>query len=1191
MILIAFIKNWIGNIRADNAEYVDLAPTDKADPSGIYSKALTEATSNPNVSNIALTGPYGSGKSSIIKAFLKSYERFPFFKRRVLQISLAAFLPEADLASEEVSKQEIERSILQQMLYGADANKLPLSRFKRIQSPKKWAPLVSLFIIVGLAAFWHVIQNRTEILDGSFFQPLDQTNWFDLASFTIALAFAWQTIHQIYIKSYGVSLKSISLKDIQITPDKAEEESILNRHLDEIIYFFQSTKYDLVIIEDLDRFNNPDVFVTLREINSLINANAGVRRQIRFLYALRDNMFVNTDRTKFFEFIVPVIPIINSSNSIDKVIEQSERLSLDGRLDRQYLREVSRYLNDLRLIQNIFNEYSIYVKNLVTDEENVLDPNKLLAVLIYKNVLPSDFEALHQEKGKLADILNRHETLIVSAEAGYKAKITELEQQISDAEKQVPSDLNELRRIYAMALVGKMPLNYSQIEIGGVRIPIQSLSDHQNFDEVFELESITTWAMQNQRRNINISGFQTEINAKKTYQQRKEEIEHKSVESKNAANKSINELREKVSRVRFAKFNEIIRMDLKGTEALFDAFAENCELIRFLVFEGYLDDTYYQYTSLFHSGRLSPNDNKFLIQIRAFINPEPDFQIDNPKEVIAAMRDDDFHQSYVLNSILVDCILSASVEYYAQQMKLLSFVSSNFKLCASFFSTYYRSGDHISQLLSRLIIKWPGFTEAALSSPDAITHAARFLAHLPEPNLKTLNDTKPAFIEFLSANLTKILSLEIDFDPDRLKNFQLDIEDLESIKPYPAILQLLTNEGKFKVSISNVKFIYHDVLSLPNSCHLETRHYSTLLTCGNDVLLDRIEENFGAYLNDILLKLESNTEEDVPAIIKILNHEELELELLEEFLGNQTVKLPSLEEVPSHLYSSVFRLNKIAASWDNCLTYVVSENFDVGTLTSFLEQDVYQVKLSTVIIDSSDDAKPLRQFIFNSIDMGDNSYRTYIRTLPKTFNQFPENADPKKLLILVEEQRISFSKVSFDHLEENLDLQVLFISNNIDAYFKQKGEFSLDDDFREKLLNLDISDEDKLKIVEDMELSLIVDLPNRASVIGELIHRTESNIIHFPPEVVQAIIMNLKPVQAQVSILNLGQKMFSNEQIELVLQEMPDPFPDIKPGYKQPKIPDSEANRELVEWLEKRKIISSWKESIFGGINIYNRRT
>ncbi|MFT7014130.1 MAG: hypothetical protein ACJAY7_000056 [Pseudohongiellaceae bacterium] len=57
------------------------------------------------------------------------------------------------------------------------------------------------------------------------------------------------------------------------------------------------------------------------------------------------------------------------------VLEQGRRLELDGRLERQFLREVSRYLNDLRLIQNIFNEYAIYVANLETGGENLLDAN------------------------------------------------------------------------------------------------------------------------------------------------------------------------------------------------------------------------------------------------------------------------------------------------------------------------------------------------------------------------------------------------------------------------------------------------------------------------------------------------------------------------------------------------------------------------------------------------------------------------------------------------------------------------------------------------------------------------------------------------------------------------------------------------------------------------------------------------
>ena len=226
------------------SKFVDLAPTEKADKSGIYSEAIRFATNNPKVKNIALTGPYGSGKSSIIQSFLNSYQP------RALHISLAAFVPDGDKNDDsedkkvarqklKVTRQEIERSILQQMLYGADANRLPLSRFKRIQSPGTLSFFKSLYILFGIQSLWYAFHLREDIISGSFFEPLALSNWLNLSSFAIAAIFLWMTLHHFYVASFGLSLKSVSLKNIEISPAAVNQESILNRHLDEIIYFFQ----------------------------------------------------------------------------------------------------------------------------------------------------------------------------------------------------------------------------------------------------------------------------------------------------------------------------------------------------------------------------------------------------------------------------------------------------------------------------------------------------------------------------------------------------------------------------------------------------------------------------------------------------------------------------------------------------------------------------------------------------------------------------------------------------------------------------------------------------------------------------------------------------------------------------------------------------------------------------------------
>jgi len=1173
-----YLAEWINPPLSDlssQSNFVHLAPIDNADETGVYSKALTWATNQIEVSNIALTGPYGSGKSSIIKSFLKTY------RRSFLQISLAAFLPEAADAEVKgkVSRQEIERSILQQMLYGADANRLPFSRFKRIQSPGRGAALFSLCIALGLLACWRLFQERAEILKGTYFQPFDFSNWFNLACFVVGGLFLWLTAHRLYVASFGVALKSISLKDIQITPEAITEESILNRHLDEIIYFFQSTEYDLIIIEDLDRFDKADIFVTLREINSLVNANSGVKRTVRFLYALRDNMFVNTDRTKFFEFIIPVVPIINSSNSIDMVLKQGKRLAIDERLDGQFLREVSRYLNDLRLIQNIFNEYAIYVANLETDGENVLNPNKLLAVLIYKNVFPSDFENLHRGKGILAQILGLHDKFISDGEAALKMEISGLDEQIAVAARMLPADLSELRRIYAMALIEKIPAPVIHLGLNWQNlIEPRSLSSHESFEQVIGAQRLVYRTTQGHQQNLDIAGFQAEVDPRKTYQQRRNEIERKTDEFRSAASQTIRDLRAKLSTLRMTKFNEIIRRDAAGAEDFFQDFGDNADLAKFLVFEGFLDDTYYQYTSLFHSGRLSPNDNKFLIQIRAFVTPEPDFPIDNPKEVIAAMRPDDFGQSYVLNVKIVDCLLGEPAEYPTQTAKLFGLIALDFQKSDAFFTAYYARGVAVSAIVSGLVKAWDGFVSAAMGDTSNLQHMAHIIARLPTRDLAALPGKYPGLSEFVAANLQQILALRIDFEASRLKLLQIETTDLSSIKDHPGIARYLFDEGLYQLSVGNVDFIFRSLLGIQDLKSLHEQHYTTVLKAGDATLITKIETNFGDYLNHILLHLPDNTEESVSGILAIIDRDELETEALKSFLKMQTARISTLEPTPTRLHAALFELEKIEATWENCLAFLSSETYDPEILTTYLNKSDTVASLTRLPLPGGELALPLGKFLIENDSLNDDAYASYVRALPKPFQKFPEDIGWDKLQILIEEKKVTFSSGNLAFLVEDRDIQILFVSKNIDRYLEIESECAPDDDFREKLLESDIRDEQKLQIIRAMDLALLAGAQSRAAKIGPILVRTGAEIGEFGADAAVAVIVHSRPIDVQIQLLNKFQKILDDQQVKNILASLQEPFSDIKPGYGTPRIKNTAANLEFVKWLEARRFISSWSE-------------
>lgn len=150
------------------------------------------------------------------------------------------------------------------------------------------------------------------------------------------------------------------MKDGEI--EIVENTSIFNKHLDEILYFFEQTDYNVVLLEDLDRFETTDIFLKLRELNLLLNESKVVGRKIFFIYAVRDDMFQDAERVKCFDYVTTVIPIINRSNAKDQLIEELEKRGVTE-IKHKDLKELGFFLNDMRLLKNIANEYVQYLQD------------------------------------------------------------------------------------------------------------------------------------------------------------------------------------------------------------------------------------------------------------------------------------------------------------------------------------------------------------------------------------------------------------------------------------------------------------------------------------------------------------------------------------------------------------------------------------------------------------------------------------------------------------------------------------------------------------------------------------------------------------------------------------------------------------------------------------------------------------
>lgn len=302
----------------ENEIYSGLGPSKEADSKGVYSEALKYAIENPEIKNIAVTGIYGAGKSSVIKTFFDKLENK---KYNPIFVSLAAFNVNDEkennfqsdgeklLKKQNEFQHTLEKSILQQLFYQVNERKVPLSRFKRITKHSKlllhFASFVTICIILTLSFLFlpNLIDN---IKDNFNFIGEKIPKWIWHLLTCSALLGIYVIVYKIlFMLKTKINISKFKIKDAEVEiNDKAE--SVFNKYLDEIIYFFQVTNYGVVIIEDLDRYEGDASFIfqKLRELNTLINSSNQVKQSVKFIFAIKDDFFSDhEERTNFLTIL------------------------------------------------------------------------------------------------------------------------------------------------------------------------------------------------------------------------------------------------------------------------------------------------------------------------------------------------------------------------------------------------------------------------------------------------------------------------------------------------------------------------------------------------------------------------------------------------------------------------------------------------------------------------------------------------------------------------------------------------------------------------------------------------------------------------------------------------------------------------------------------------------------------------
>ena len=482
-------------------DFSDLAPLDSIDNTSEYLNALDWALKNRRIRNVALCGPYGAGKSSIINSYLKSHADA---QQKSLRISMATFIESKTEGSDSshsvaLKPDEIETGILKQLFYKVPHTKIPQSRYRKLHKGGKliaWRNLVLISIFLLLLGFIFAPDHVINVINILYETWPFSTPPAKVAIVAFAILFtgvlgsiAWcfyPAFSRMKISSISISAKA------NVEGDEESKESIFNKNMDEIVYFFEETRYRYVFFEDLDRLNDAAIFVRLRELNTLLNNDDEIKDPVVFIYAVRDDIFSNEDRTKFFDFLIPIVPFINSTNSgeeLSKRLEASKKKEFLYNISSSFIDDVSPFISDMRILKNIYNEFIIYKNTLQAEPNLELSDESMMALMVFKNLYPKEFAELQKEQGIVKQAFRDKVRFVNIETTSLNKEIANSSEILEKIQQDNLQNVKELKVAMLYAAVGNAQIKYLNAPIAGKVDELRISVNHDEFEEVWQLLS------------------------------------------------------------------------------------------------------------------------------------------------------------------------------------------------------------------------------------------------------------------------------------------------------------------------------------------------------------------------------------------------------------------------------------------------------------------------------------------------------------------------------------------------------------------------------------------------------------------------------------------------------------------------------------------------------------------------------
>jgi hypothetical protein len=860
-------------------------------------------------------------------------------------------------------------------------------------------------------------------------------------------------------------------------------------------------------------------------------------------------------------------------------MEKVDKLTYMKKIDSSFLNDVTIYIDDMRILKNIFNEFIIYKDKLGIID---LDLNQLLAMVIYKNIYPFDFSQLQHNKGLVYDVLRNKDKIIRTRTHKLDQEIEKIQAKIKGTEREILTSLKELQIIYLdnLGIYRNSRSNNYSITINGTTYS-SNYTNHQNFFDDLKNTKLVNCNLPKKRGNqISADEIATVFGSKKNYFEREEYIKIREEDKIDRIKEELAELKKQRAEVSMKSLKELI--EESEPQDVFSDLIFDKKLLIYLLRHGYIDEMYNHYLTYFHSGSLTEADLKFIFSVKNRDPLEVHHSLNKIDKIIERLNGNEFKQVEALNYDLLNHLIEniEKTDYMYYFDSIMTQLSNETKKSIDFIDGFKQRTLHKPKFFQSICEKWDNIwyyiqKESQFTEFEKDSYLFDILSFANISDIMKINKGR---------ELSNFISQHHDFttiaptDKDKLKQILLELDvkfqSLDKLLSDYELIEYVAEKDLYQINQSTLAVI----LGVPN----EQLSYSGIQKSSRQDVLKYIDANIQIYIKEVLLKV-SIKEETEQGLLDLLKIKDVSMELKQAIISESPVIFTDITKLEHKIQPMLLNFKKIDATWFNVIAYSkVRSTFD-SELVNFLNNSEVLDKLSNQNISGASNADSdiemyMSEQIIKNLDLTETSFKALTSCINE-FNYFPIDSLPEeRVKTMIIKGVLTLSIDNFESIKDSFkNMLQLYLEENIIEFTDHMDNFNLEHDDVVQLFDSDrISESHKLRLVSALNVNTL-SKEDRVFAEGLSSFILENNM-ELSIDLFDWLISTDMHIDKKLMLISKKIDELDFTDITKVLSKLGKPYAEISKSGKRPQIKNNEVNQVFVKALAEKSYISSFSK-------------